>query len=466
METAELDIDWLTRHGQGHLAAHCERLDAVGKATLARQLDEVDLPLLQRLHASFGQPHQWAELAQRAAPPAAFRVQAESENPFSRAAARQRGQAALAAGDVAMILVAGGQGTRLGFAHPKGMLPVGPVSKRTLFQIHIDKLHAVAERFGKTVPLYVMTSPATHDETVQFLDAHDWFGYPEACRAIFCQGTMPAVDAENGQLLITDAGTLFQAPDGHGGMLAALARSGRLDALVERRIRHVFYCQIDNPLAQVCDPVTLGYHILAESEMSSQAIPKQDPLQKVGNLVSIDGKVHVIEYSDLPEDIACQTNSDGSLQLWAGSIAVHVFDVDFLVRASKKADALPFHLAHKKVPFRDDEGQFVEPEKPNALKFERFIFDLLPMARHSIVVEVDPKEAFSPVKNAPDQDFSTVATAQAAMAAQARRALLAIGVEIPTDALVEIGPSLLLNEAKLRQRAMEQVPITEPTYLK
>ena len=173
------------------------------------------------------------------------------------------------------------------------------------------------------------------------------------------------------------------APDGHGGMLDALSKSGALRHARDRNIALFSYGQIDNPLVQICHPELIGYHLLAESEMTSQVIRKIDPLERVGNVVMVDGKMQIIEYSDLPHDMAQQRNPDGSLFIWAGSIAVHVFNAAFLERISQRADALPFHLAKKQVPFLDAHGVEHTPDQPNAIKFERFIFDLLPWARNA-----------------------------------------------------------------------------------
>ena len=318
-----------------------------------------------------------------------------AENRFSLAEARSRGREALAAGHLGVILVAGGQGTRLGFDHPKGMFPIGPVSGRTLFQIHIDKILATAQRHGVRIPLYLMTSPATHEETLHFLAAHDRFGMAAEDLRVFCQGTMPAVDAATGQVLLEAPDRLAVSPNGHGGMLAAFAESGAMADAQDRGIRQLFYFQVDNPLVDIAGAEFIGYHILSEAEMTSQVIAKRDPLEKVGNVVDVDGRLMVIEYSDLPDDIARKTNPDGSLAIWAGSIAVHVFDLDFLRRAKDQADSLPYHFAYKKVACIDAAGRRVEPAKANAIKFERFIFDLMPSARNAIVVEVDPASAFA-----------------------------------------------------------------------
>lgn len=461
--------DWeitLKRFGQGHLLDHISPLDSESWESFQSQLEGIDFPLIQELFEKHGSSDEWGELASQAQPPAAIRLQDNSEAFPAPDEARARGQHAIADGKVGMIMVAGGQGSRLGFAHPKGLFPLGPVSGRTLLQIHIDKLMAINERSGATVPLYVMTSPATHAETEDFLKQNHWFGYPQDHSRIFCQGTMPAVDAATGKLLLADDSQLFLSPDGHGGMLKALAESDCLNDMMLRGLEQVFYCQIDNPLAQICDTLTIGHHILAGSEMSCQAVPKRDPLQKVGNIVSVNGQTLIIEYSDLPEDVARKTNADGSLMLWAGSIAVHVMNVDFLQRMTRHADALPFHLAHKKVPFIDETGTLVKPEQPNAIKFERFIFDLLPLADHAIVVEVDPADAFSPVKNGPTEATNTAVTAQQAMVEQAKRCLLQLGVEVAEQTAVEIHPRLMLDYERLSATLAGQSTITSPIYLK
>jgi hypothetical protein len=168
---------------------------------------------------------------------------------------------------------------------------------------------------------------------------------------------MPAVDAATGRLLLAEKDELFVSPDGHGGTVAALAASGAIRHMHDRGIRHLFYLQVDNPLTPICDPELIGYHLAAESELTSIAVAKQGPHDKVGNFVSIDGRVQVIEYSDFPDDVAVRRTGDGSRVFWAGSIAVHVFAVSFLERALAMKEALPFHIARKKVPHLAERAQ-------------------------------------------------------------------------------------------------------------
>ena len=168
----------------------------------------------------------------------------------------------------------------------------------------------------------------------------------------------------------------------------------------QRGIRHLFYFQVDNPLVDIGDPEFLGYYLLSGSEMATQVVAKQKPKEKVGNVIEVGGQLMVIEYSDLPDDLGERQAADGSLEIWAGSIAVHALAVKMLRRMADSSDGLPFHYASKKVKHIDADGNRVEPAKENALKFERFVFDLMPNAKNAIVVEIDPKDGFGPLKNA------------------------------------------------------------------
>ncbi len=454
----------LAKYGQQGLLQHWDRLDEASQLRLAAQLEEIDLEQIQQLweHADDAGAD-WGALAARGQSPPGVRL-GESSPMFSESHARTVGERALREGSLAAILVAGGQGTRLGLPHPKGMYPIGPVSNRTLFEIFADQINATTAKYSTRLPLYLMTSPATHAETVQYFSENNNLGLPQSEVEIFCQGTMPAVDAESGQLLLAEDGELFQSPDGHGGTLAALDRSGCLDRMVEQGIQYLFYFQVDNPLVRIADPAFIGYHILSQSEMTTQVIAKQDPLERVGNVVSVDDKLQIIEYSDLPDEAARRTRSDGSLALWAGSIAVHAFDVAFLLRVRDRQGALPFHLAKKKVPHVTADGTPVTPSEPNAIKFERFIFDLLPLAQNAIVVEVAESEGFAPLKNATGAPKDTPESTRQAIVAQHRRWLRTAGASVADDVNVEINPMFALDVADLKDKIEPGMELTEEKY--
>ncbi len=466
-------LEKLAPIGQRHLLAFWDRLSADERERLAQQVGAIDAELFRELKAEFDRceaaggdtKSKWAALAAKAEPPPAMRLDGRGVR-FTRDTARTVGAELLRAGQVAMILVAGGLGTRLGFDQPKGLFEIGPLSGRSLFQVLLENLLAVRRRYDVSIPLYVMTSPATDDVTRRYLEEQRWFGLPANDCRIFCQGTMWAVDERFERILLESPGSLFLGPDGHGGMLAALASSGCLADAQRREAKHFFYGQIDNPLLQVCDELFLGSHVLAGSEMTTQVVRKREALERVGNVVSIDGKVMVIEYSDLPDEFARQTNADGSLKLWAGNLAVHALDIEFLARAARRKDALPFHYAKKKVQCLDSAGNVTEPDKPNAIRFEKFIFDLLPLAKNALVVEVDPAEAFAPVKNSDEEATDNPRLAKLAMIEQARRRLRAAGVHVADDAPVEISPLWASSVDEIGRRLPAGTTIGEPTYFK
>jgi UDP-N-acetylglucosamine/UDP-N-acetylgalactosamine diphosphorylase len=453
----------LQRHKQEHVLRSWDQLTAVERQELLTQLRQLDLDLL---HTLFQQRETVYQLPR---PETIQPVPVISADAPTNAEAKRRGEAALRAGEVAVLVVAGGQGSRLGFAHPKGMFPIGPVSNKTLFQFHAEKVLALRRRYGRPVPFLLMTSPATHDDTLEFFEKNDNFGLPAGEVAYFQQGTMPALDLETGKLLLEARGRLFLSPDGHGGTLTALADTGLLQRLQQQGIKHLFYFQVDNPLVKIGDPTFLGHHLQARAEVSSRVIPKNGPTDKLGNFVQVHGRCTIIEYSDLPEDLARQTDAQGRLRIWAGSPAIHFFDLAFLAKVTKSANGIPFHVAKKKVPCIDDGGQLVQPAKENALKFERFIFDVLPLAERWTVVETSREEEFAPLKNATGADSPEAV--KKAISHQAAQWLMQCGANVPRDAdgesafPLEISPLFALDPEELGQRLAKPLEIKGPTHL-
>ena len=447
---------------QQHLLAFWEQLSESQQRRLAHQIQKIDFQLMQQLSGDVFQQQDWADLATRAESPEAITL-ADFADAESYQQAVFQGSEVLRGGKVAMILVAGGQGSRLGFEAPKGIYPIGPLSHRSLFQMFIDHVAARGQQFGKPIPLFIMTSPATDEQTRAHFHENGYLGMDPQQIHFFCQGSMPALDDE-GKLILEHPDQIFLSPDGHGGMLAALQHSGGLQKLVEMGIEQIFYAQVDNPLVQVCHPALIGYHILRHSEMTTQVVRKQDPLQKVGNVVVVDGVNQVIEYSDLPEPQARLTNPDGSLKLWAGSIAVHLFETQFLVRCSDQADSLPFHQARKKVACIDASGSRIEPDSPNAIKFEKFIFDLLPLAKRGIVLEVDPAEGFCAVKNAPPAASETPDHVKQAISDLHRRWLIQAGAIVEENVRIEINPKFAIDADELATKIQSGCLIDKDTY--
>lgn len=445
----------LRQSGQLHLLAFWDTLSTEGRSRLASQLEGLDWNQISDCRQRAAQRREQQE------PSAPIDLSSAHTPPCHRlgeatdaaTAARARGHEALAAGTVGAILVAGGQGTRLGFDAPKGTFPIGPLSHATLFEILLGKLAAVRRRHGKPVPLAIMTSNATDAATRAFLESKQHCGLNADDVFIFCQGTLPAIADDADCLLLDAPDHVAVAPDGHGGMLGALAASGGLAWFGERGCQTIVSFQVDNPLAQPLDAEFLGQHLLTAADFSTQVIPKRHPEERVGVVVERDGVTEVVEYSDLPAALASERRDDGRLRFDAGSIAIHAFDRRFLERTAAAADSLPLHLAHKKVPHLDEIGTVIEPTEPNAFKFERFIFDLMPLANRVTLIEVDPAESFAPLKNPAGSSSDSPELVQQALSDYARRHLAAAGISVAPEVTVELDAASILDDTDLVQLA-------------
>jgi UDP-N-acetylglucosamine/UDP-N-acetylgalactosamine diphosphorylase len=433
METEQLIASYKSA-GQGQVFAFWDQLPPGERAALANQAAEIDLTEVDRLNRTlvFQKGGAAANLA-GLAPAPVERLPGNGGDPAKWAAARAAGEAALRAGRVAAFTVAGGQGTRLGYDGPKGTFAVTPLKKKPLFQVFAEKIKAAGLRYGKPLHWFIMTSHANHEQTEQFFAANKFFGLDKGRVHFFRQGRMPAVGFD-GKVLLETTSSLALSPDGHGGSLRALHRSGALDLMAKEGIDTISYFQVDNPIVRCIDPAFIGFHLLAGSEMSSKMVTKAYPEEKVGHFCLQDGKVVVIEYSDMPMAMQKETNPDGSLRYGAGSIAIHVIDREFARRMATGGEgvALPFHRADKKIQTVDAAGQPVKPEKANGVKFEMFVFDALPFARNSIVIETARADDFSPVKNAEGVDSPQ--TSRDDQSRQFARWLKAAGVSVETDA--------------------------------
>lgn len=443
----------LEKAGQGGVLRFWDSLDEAGKKKLTGQLSAQNLPQLAELSNEYVKNKPHVALPSEIAPPRVYPAEAKGLAMGGELAAhykhaRERGLQLLKEGKVAAFLVAGGQGTRLGYDGPKGEFPVTPIKNKPLFQVFAETLLNWSKVSGKSIPWYIMTSDVNDVPTRAFFEKNGFFGYPKSDVIFFQQGMVPAFSMD-GQLLLAEKDSLALAADGHGGSFTALRKSGALEDMKRRGVEHLSYFQVDNPLVHMIDPLFLGLHDITGSEMSSKTISKAHALEKVGNFCIGDGKLQVIEYSDLPETLAKSTNPDGSLKFNSGSIAIHVIRVSFAERLTAGGTlALPWHRAEKKVPFVDGAGKEVKPEKPNAVKLEQFVFDAIPLAKNPIVLETERAEEFSPVKNAEGAD--SPATSRADQVKRAKRWLAEAGVKVAEETVVEISPLYAATAEQLK----------------
>ena len=467
----------LRRHGQIEVFRFRDELTAEQRMKLDEEVGSIDFDELDRLIAEFAGRRGVADSADSTEQVKAievFRLPQTDGERVTRRMAAELGEEMLGRGEIAVVVVAGGSGTRLGFEGPKGTYPIGAVSGSSLFQIHAEKIVALGRRHGRPIPLYVMTSHENHDPTVEFFEKHDRFGLDHV--RFFKQGRMPAIGKDSGKILLSAKGEIALNPDGHGSTLSALAARGPdggpscLDEMRGRGVRTIFYFQVDNPLVKIADPAFLGLHRQGDAEMSFKVIEKIAPDEKVGVVVEVDGVPQVIEYSDLPAHLAERREPEGGLELWAGSIAIHLLELEFIDRIVSGETPLPFHRAIKKVPFVDEAGTLVSPTEPNALKFERFIFDALPMAKRWSLVETDRSVEFEPLKNASGPDSPQ--SVRRRMTEQFATWLETAGASVRREDdgsipfAIEISPLYALNAAELKAKGVSGLVVDRAIYFR
>lgn len=453
----------LSRAGQAHLLAFWSRLDETQRRQLLDDLDQVDFERCRTLIQQYVVNPPAVPLPAHLEPPTVLPVRPGPGQEELYVRAKAAGEQAIRAGSVAAFTVAGGQGTRLGYDGPKGAFAISPVRRAPLFQLFAESLLGIERRYGMRPRWYVMTSTSNHHATIEFFEKNRYFGLTADDLMFFTQRQMPAFLLD-GRIALAEPHRLALSPDGHGGSLRALAESGALMDMRRRGVEYISYFQVDNPLVRTIDPLFIGLHIVAESEASSKAVAKADDFERVGNFVMADGKLAVIEYSDLPESLALARTPDGARRFDAGNIAVHVFSRSFVERltAAGTKMTLPWHRAEKKITAIAPEGQDLTPAPTNVVKLEMFVFDTLPLAHNPLVLLTLREEEFSPVKNAEGVD--SPATARRDMIRRAARWLEYCGVTVPRDATgesalaLEISPAYALDADDLRAR-LKQPPV-------
>lgn len=404
--STEALIESFAQAGQRQVFQFFDQLDADAQARLTAQAETIDLAEVDALVAEHVKGGHDSSLNLDGLEPAPYvALPGNGGDPDKWKDAHVAGAAAIQAGRVAAFTVAGGQGTRLGYDGPKGTYPVSPVKEKTLFQVFAEKIARSGERFGVSIPWFILTSEINNDATVAAFEAANYFGLDRDSVHFIVQGLVPAVDCE-GKILLAEKGKIAMTPDGHGGSLRALVRSGAVDSMKANGIDIISYFQVDNPIVQCIDPAFVGFHVLGQSELSSKMVPKAYALEKVGHFCVQDGTALVVEYSDMPAEKQEETTADGSIRFNAGSVAIHIFDRDFIERVggSGEGTKLPFHRADKKIPHVDANGETVKPDAPNGVKFEMFVFDALPLAKNPVIIEASRADDFSPVKNAEGVD--------------------------------------------------------------
>ncbi len=356
---------------------------------------------------------------------------------------------------VAVVLMAGGQGTRLGSSAPKGCYDIGLPSHKSLFQIQAERIRRVEQLAGKktsqkaVVPWYVMTSGPTRGPTEQYFKEHSFFGLDEKNVVIFEQGVLPCISNE-GKILLESKGKVAVAPDGNGGIYQALVVSGVLDDMRKRGIEHIHAYCVDNCLGKVADPVFIGFAAAKDVDIATKVVRKRNATEPVGLILLKNGRPDVVEYSEIDKATAeaQDPKHPGVLKFRAANIVNHYYSFRFLESIPKWADKLPHHVARKKIPYADlGSGNTIKPEKPNGIKLEQFVFDVFPtleLAKFACM-EVRREDEFSPLKNARGTGEDDPDTSKRDITQQGKRWLEAAGATVSTpaddpEAGIEVSP--------------------------
>ncbi len=436
---------------QEQLLRFWNELSAPEKEELAGQIRGIDFSEMAKLIRDYILQKPKTEIPSDLGPAPYFALKPrDAAQAALYARAEQRGVELLRAGKVSCLTVAGGQGTRLGFDGPKGTYPIGPVSGRSLFAYFAQSIRRAGDKYGKPLTWYIMTSLLNREATEAFFKENNYFGLPASQVFFFTQGTMPACGYD-GKLLLETKSSLSLSPDGHGGTLLALRKSGALDRMAQEGVEYLSYFQVDNPLVPVVSPLFAGLHDLEKSEMSAIMLAKTGPFEKLGNFCVTQGRLEIIEYSDLPAELAESRNPDGSLRFIAGSPAIHMVSRAFIEELTAGGSLkLPWHRADKKVPYVNEVGEPVKPESPNAVKLESFIFDAMPLASRTMVLEGDRASVFAPTKNPTGVD--SVESCREMLIERDAKRLEQAGVKVPRtaegkiDAKFELSPLAVFDD--------------------
>ncbi|KAI4500424.1 hypothetical protein M0802_004386 [Mischocyttarus mexicanus] len=374
---------------------------------------------------------------------------------------RSLGLKEVADGRVAVLLLAGGQGTRLGVTFPKGMFEVGLPSKKTLFQLQaerIRRLETLAEECcGKKGQIlwYIMTSEATHDSTLNYLKDNHYFGLKETNVKAFKQGMIPCFTL-NGKIILDEKHKISRAPDGNGGLYKALKIQGVLNDMVERGIRSVHVHSVDNILVKVADPIFLGYCLSVKTDCGVKVIEKSSPSEPVGVVCKVEDHYQVVEYSEISKETAELRRDDGRLVFNAANICNHYFTVDFLLELGEKYESsVDLHGAKKKIPYIDENGKRCTPTSPNGIKIEKFVFDVFKLAKNFAAWQGLREEEFSPLKNSDSANQDCPSTARHDLLQLHKKWLLNSGAE-KVNGDVEVSPLFSYAGENLKDIAQGQ----------
>lgn len=385
----------LEKYDNLQVLAHFDELNENEKTELLSQIEKIDFEMLKVLY-------------QKAISPVVDNVgEIETIKAVKRSSVENNGdivslgEKCIKEAKLAFVTMAGGQGTRLGFNGPKGAFVLDNENNKSLFELLCDTLKKARDKYGVTVPWYIMTSRENNHDTIEFFESKNYFNYGKE-NVFFCiQGELPMLFTD-GTCVMESKGKIREAADGHGGVFKALSTSGAVQDMVARGIKWVFIGGVDNPLLKMVDPLFIGLCEEKNYMLGSKTIIKRSPDEKVGVFCKRQGKPYVVEYTEISEKMANLRDENGELVFGQSHILCNMFNIEFLKKLEN--EPLPYHTAYKKTSYIDSMGCECMPDTPNAYKFESFIFDAFSKAEDVLLLETLREDEFAPVKNNVGED--------------------------------------------------------------
>ena len=393
MDKVQDTIDLLKMYNQEHIVNLLNKLEEPAKDELINQIKNIDFQQIKELYDNTKKE---IEFKEKKIEPLKY-YDKQKMTPIEKEEIESIGEKIIRNGEYAVVTMAGGQGTRLGHTGPKGTFKLDVYGKgKYLFEILCENLKEANKKYNTIIPWYIMTSKENNQETVDFLEKNNYFGYDKNSVTIFIQGELPVVD-EQGKLLIGKNMKIKEASDGNGGTYFSLRASGCLADMKEKGIKWIFIGSIDNALLKMVDTTLLGLAIKKGTQIASKSVAKANPKEKVGVFCKMNGHPKVIEYTELPENMAEEIDEDGELKFGESHIMCNLYTIDAIDKISK--EPLMYHCAHKKNSYIDEEGKEVIPQEPNSYKFESFIFDAFELFDDITILRGKREDDFAPVKN-------------------------------------------------------------------
>ena len=384
----------LSKYGQEHILKHYDELNDEMKKELLSQIEIIDFSVLENLESEKNSNSSRGTFE----PLGAVTIEDIASNSEEYI---KTGIAAIKAGKAAAVLLAGGQGTRLGFDKPKGMFNIGVTEELYIFQCLINNLMDVVKLTGAWIPLYIMTSEKNNKDTTEFFKEKNYFGYDPDYIRFFIQDMAPSVDF-NGKVLMESESKISVSPNGNGGWFSSLVRAGLLDEIKTKGIEWLNVFAVDNVLQRIADPGFIGAVIRSGMQSGGKVVSKASPDEKVGVLCLEDGMPSIVEYYEMTEELRTLLNEKGELAYKYGVILNYLFNVSKLEEICDKK--LPVHIVDKKIPYMNDDGEYIIPSEPNGHKFETLVLDMVHMQDSCLAYEVIREKEFAPVKNATGVD--------------------------------------------------------------